>query len=62
MTLAAAMLGLKAHHAVIQAGEGMQTLLDAVQMPHPVVATYARDYQPLERLALEQYVVLDAKP
>ena len=45
-----------------EALSGMQTLLDAVQMSHPVVATYARDYQPLERLALEQYVVLDAKP
>jgi hypothetical protein len=41
---------------------GMQALLHAVHMSHPVVANYARDYQPLERLALEQYVVLDAKP
>lgn len=28
-----------------------------VQMPNPVKATYERDYQPLEKLSLESYVV-----
>jgi phosphonate transport system substrate-binding protein len=32
-------------------------LLAAVQLSSPVVADYARDYQPLERLKLERYVV-----
>jgi phosphonate transport system substrate-binding protein len=32
-------------------------LFAAVQLPFPVVADYARDYQPLERLKLERYVV-----
>lgn len=31
--------------------------LGAIQMPQPVTAVYARDYQPLEKLALESYVV-----
>jgi phosphonate transport system substrate-binding protein len=37
-------------------------LLAAVQLPHPVAAVYQRDYQPLERLALDRYVVLEDKP
>ncbi|MEX1166103.1 MAG: phosphate/phosphite/phosphonate ABC transporter substrate-binding protein [Hydrogenophaga sp.] len=32
-------------------------LLQAVQMPQPVRADYARDYAPLERLSLEAFVV-----
>lgn len=40
----------------------LQRLLDAVQMPDPITASYARDYEPLERLALERYVVLQDKP
>jgi phosphonate transport system substrate-binding protein len=34
--------------------------LGAIQMPQPVPAVYARDYQPLEKLALESYVVHSA--
>jgi phosphonate transport system substrate-binding protein len=32
-------------------------LLAGVQMPHPVVADYARDYAPLRRLRLDAFVV-----
>ncbi|OIQ82549.1 phosphate-import protein PhnD precursor [mine drainage metagenome] len=32
-------------------------LLAGVQMPHPVVADYARDYAPLSRLRLDAFVV-----
>jgi hypothetical protein len=28
-------------------------------MPEPVVADYVRDYQPLERLKLEKYLVIE---
>lgn len=31
--------------------------LSAIQMPKPIPAMYTRDYQPLEKLALESYVV-----
>ncbi len=34
-------------------------LLQAVQMAEPIVADYARDYQPLERLKLERYIVIE---
>jgi phosphonate transport system substrate-binding protein len=34
-------------------------LLQGVQMPEPVVADYVRDYQPLERLKLEKYLVIE---
>jgi phosphonate transport system substrate-binding protein len=34
-------------------------LLQAVQMATPVAADYARDYQPLERLKLEKYLVIE---
>jgi phosphonate transport system substrate-binding protein len=34
-------------------------LLQAVQMATPVTADYARDYQPLERLKLEKYLVIE---
>ncbi len=34
-----------------------RALLGACQMPTPVVADYVRDYQPLERLNLNRYVV-----
>lgn len=34
-----------------------QELLDAIQIPKPVVADYAQDYAPLERLQLENFVV-----
>jgi phosphonate transport system substrate-binding protein len=39
--------------------EAEQKLLDAVQISHPVVANYQRDFAPLERLNLEKFVVLD---
>jgi phosphonate transport system substrate-binding protein len=35
----------------------LQTQLDQALIPNPVATTYARDYQPLEKLALESYVV-----
>jgi phosphonate transport system substrate-binding protein len=34
-------------------------LLQAVQMAEPVAADYARDYRPLERLKLENYLVVE---
>lgn len=34
-----------------------EALLEKIPMPKPVVANYARDYQPLEALGLEKYVV-----
>ena len=34
-----------------------RTLLQNVQLPQPVVADYRKDYQPLEKLGLEKYVV-----
>lgn len=34
-------------------------LLAAIQLAEPVVADYARDYQPLERLRLEKYLVIE---
>jgi phosphonate transport system substrate-binding protein len=34
-------------------------LLKVVQMPEPVAAHYVRDYQPLERLRLDKYVVIE---
>lgn len=34
-----------------------QKLLQAVQLTQPVVADYTKDYQPLEKLGLEKYVV-----
>lgn len=33
------------------------TLIKAVQMPAPVVADYARDYAPLNKLGLEKFVI-----
>ena len=36
-------------------------LLDQVQMPAPVRASYGRDYAPLERLGLDRFVVLDER-
>jgi len=36
-----------------------QKLLAAIQLPKPVKADYARDYQPLEKLKLEKYVVIE---
>lgn len=35
-----------------------RSLLEAVQMPQPIAADYARDYAPLEALNLERFVVL----
>lgn len=40
--------------------EAVRGWLAGIQMPQPVVAQYARDYQPLEKLALESYVVQTA--
>lgn len=42
-----------------RAGGSENTLLQGIQMPHPAAADYARDYQPLEALRLERYVVLE---
>jgi phosphonate transport system substrate-binding protein len=39
--------------------EAGQSLLKAVQMSHPVMADYQRDYAPLERLRLEQFAVVE---
>jgi phosphonate transport system substrate-binding protein len=39
-----------------------QAMLKDIQMPAPVRADYARDYQPLEKFGLEKYVVRPAKP
>lgn len=36
-----------------------QKLLAAIQIPKPVKADYVRDYQPLEKLKLEKYVVVE---
>ena len=36
-----------------------QKLLADIQMPKPVRADYAKDYQPLEKLALEKYLVIE---
>jgi phosphonate transport system substrate-binding protein len=36
-----------------------QKLLGEIQLPKPVKADYARDYQPLEKLKLEKYVVIE---
>jgi phosphonate transport system substrate-binding protein len=32
-------------------------LMAGIQMPNPVLANYAVDYAPLERLKIEKYVV-----
>ena len=37
--------------------DAQREALAGVQMPNPVKAVYARDYQPLEKLDLESYVV-----
>jgi phosphonate transport system substrate-binding protein len=39
-----------------------QAMLRGIQMPNPVRADYARDYQPLEKFGLDKYVVRPAKP
>jgi phosphonate transport system substrate-binding protein len=36
-----------------------QSLMAAIQMPHPIAADYARDYEPLNRLGIEKYVVTE---
>ena len=36
-----------------------QKLLADIQMPKPVRADYARDYQPVEKLKLEKYLVIE---
>lgn len=41
---------------------GGQSLLKDIQLPSPVRADHARDYQPLEKYGLEKYVVRSAKP
>lgn len=38
-----------------------QKWLAAMQIPKPVKADYVRDYQPLEKLKLEKYVVIEKK-
>jgi phosphonate transport system substrate-binding protein len=37
-----------------------QKLLDAIQIPDPIVVSYQKDYQPLESLGLSKFVVIDA--
>jgi len=37
----------------------LQPLLAAIQMPKPQAANYVRDYAPLEKLRIENYVVLE---
>jgi hypothetical protein len=37
-------------------------MLKDIQMPAPVRADYARDYQPLKKFGLEKYVVRAARP
>jgi phosphonate transport system substrate-binding protein len=39
--------------------EAGRALLRAIDTPDPVPADFARDYQPLERLGLEKYLVID---
>lgn len=39
-----------------------KSLLKDIQLPSPVRADHARDYQPLEKFGLEKYVVRSAKP
>jgi phosphonate transport system substrate-binding protein len=39
-----------------------QALLKAIEMPNPVRADHARDYQPLEAWRLDRYVVNAARP
>ena len=36
-----------------------QKLLAEIQLPKPIKADYARDYQPLEKLKLEKYVIIE---
>lgn len=36
-----------------------KALLEATQMPHPVTASYRRDYAALERMSIEKYVVTE---
>lgn len=36
-----------------------KALMAAIQMPDPLVAHYAKDYAPLERLKIEKFVVLE---
>ena len=40
--------------------QATRDLLAEIQMPKPIRAVYNRDYQPLEKLALESYVVHSA--
>lgn len=42
--------------------ESGRKLLDAIQIPSPVRANYARDFAPLESLQLEKFVVLNEQP
>lgn len=45
--------------AIVRFGQSAETvrLVAACQMPKPIAADFARDYQPLARLNLERYVV-----
>ncbi len=36
-----------------------QTIMAGIQMPSPVLTSYAKDYAPLERLKVDKYVVLE---
>jgi phosphonate transport system substrate-binding protein len=40
--------------------EAGRRLLDGVQMPEPIRVNYVQDYQPLERLGLDKFVVKNA--
>lgn len=50
--------------ALLQLGQEAESaaLLQAIQMPRPVRADYARDYRPLERLRLEKFVQPPGEP
>ena len=37
--------------------EAGRTILNHIQLGSPIMADYGQDYQPLERLGLEKYVV-----
>lgn len=50
--------------ALLQLGQDAEAapMLQAIQMPRPVRADYARDYRPLERLRLEKYIQPPGEP
>ncbi len=51
----------KVKKAILEMGkeEGMKKLLNRVQIPEPIPADYKQDYQPLEKLHIEKYLVIE---